>query len=248
MLVCVIAIPLAALLGTRVPELVSRLLSRYRLEVPLLSARDSLAEALASWSAAPAAQTDGSPEPGTWDGQQAGLEPPASWRSGASETTKAPGRSTSPLGTGRVGGLDFAGHGQAPAGGPADPVGQRDAILASYDWPVEPAPASTSVAADATTPAASPSLLVPVAPATRVRVPGPTGDQFPDLERRLRELGATYYLLETWGAHGQYYRFQARMAVGGQADCVRHFEAVHSDPQQAMADVLAQVETWRAGR
>lgn len=246
MLVCVIAIPLAALLGTRIPELVSRLLSRYRLEVPLLSARDSLAEALASWSAAPAAQTKVLPEPGTWDGQQAGLQPPSSWRSGASETTPPPGRSTSPLGNGRVGGLGLSGHGRAPAGGPADPVGEGDAILASYDSPVEPAP--TSVAEDATAPAASPSLLVPVAPATRVRVPGPTGDQFPDLERRLRELGATYYLLETWGTHGQYYRFQARMAVGGQADCVRHFEATRTDPQQAMDAVLEQVESWRAGR
>ena len=72
--------------------------------------------------------------------------------------------------------------------------------------------------------------------------------EIPALERRLRELGATYYVLERWGKHGQYHRFQARMAVDGQADRVRHFEATHSDPQQAMANVLAQVESWRAGR
>ena len=245
MLVCVIAIPLAALLGTRLPELVSRVLSE-RLELPLLSARDSPSEAPAFGPAAPAAQRNGLPNSAIWGGRQAGLHPPSWWRSGASGTTASASGATSPLGGGHVGGLGSAGQAQPPAVGPSHPIGEGDAILASYDAPVEPAPASTAVAADPTTPPASLSLLVPVAPSDRV--PVPTGDQLAHLERRLRELGATYYLLETWGTHGQYYRFQARMAVGGQADRVRHFEATHSDPQQAMAKVLEQVDSWRAGR
>jgi len=54
-------------------------------------------------------------------------------------------------------------------------------------------------------------------------------------------------LLETWGAEGQYYRFHARMAVGGSASYVRHFEVTDTDAVRAMARVLEQVEAWRAG-
>jgi hypothetical protein len=76
--------------------------------------------------------------------------------------------------------------------------------------------------------------------------PRPT-DQFTYIQRRLRQLGATYYLLETWGTEGQYYRFHARMAVGGSANYVRHFEATDTDAVRAMAKVLEQVEAWQAG-
>ncbi len=72
-------------------------------------------------------------------------------------------------------------------------------------------------------------------------------DRFTYIQRRLRELGATYYLLETWGDQGQYYRFHARMAVGGSPDYVRHFEATETDALQAMVAVLRQVERWRVG-
>ncbi len=74
-------------------------------------------------------------------------------------------------------------------------------------------------------------------------------DQFPRMEKRLRELGATYYLLETWGSTGDRYRFFCKMAIAGNADYNRNriFQATAADPLRAMQDVLAQVEQWRNG-
>lgn len=72
-------------------------------------------------------------------------------------------------------------------------------------------------------------------------------DQFRAIPERLRQLGATYYLLEAWGNDQQMYRFYCKMAVGGSADYTRYFEASHSDPLQAMQQVLQQVEAWRSG-
>jgi hypothetical protein len=73
--------------------------------------------------------------------------------------------------------------------------------------------------------------------------------QFRRMEQRLRELGATYYLLETWGSSGDRYRFFCKMALAGNADYNRNriFQATAADPLRAMQDVLGQVEQWRAG-
>ncbi len=68
-----------------------------------------------------------------------------------------------------------------------------------------------------------------------------------DIQERLRELGATYYLLESWGSDQQLYRFYCKVAVGGNADYTHWFEAIHADPLQAMRQVLRRVETWRGG-
>jgi hypothetical protein len=67
------------------------------------------------------------------------------------------------------------------------------------------------------------------------------------IQDRLRQLGATYYLLETWGNQRQFYRFYCQMAVGGNADYTHYFEAINSNPMEAMGDVLRQVEAWRGG-
>jgi len=74
--------------------------------------------------------------------------------------------------------------------------------------------------------------------------------QFRQIERRLRELGATYYLLETWGTQGDRYRFLCHMAIAGNTDDGRNriFQAADSDPLGAMQNVLQQVEDWRGGR
>jgi hypothetical protein len=77
--------------------------------------------------------------------------------------------------------------------------------------------------------------------------PGPS-DRFTYVLDRLRELGATYYLLETWGNEGQRFRFHCKMAIGGNPSYTRHFEATDREALQAMARVLADVEGWRAGR
>jgi len=70
--------------------------------------------------------------------------------------------------------------------------------------------------------------------------------QFRHDEQRLRELGATYYLLETFGDG---YRFYCEVALAGNTNTGhnRVFQATDSDPLQAMKKVLDQVEPWRAG-
>ena len=75
-----------------------------------------------------------------------------------------------------------------------------------------------------------------------------TVDRFSVLERRLREYGAIYYLLETWGRDGELYRFHCKMAIANNPNVTRHFEATHREATQAMTQVLDQIEAWRAGR
>jgi hypothetical protein len=66
-----------------------------------------------------------------------------------------------------------------------------------------------------------------------------------ELGTRLQRLGATYYVLETWGSQQQLYRCYCKVAVAGNAGYTHCFEAVHGEPLQAMLQVLQQVETWR---
>jgi hypothetical protein len=66
------------------------------------------------------------------------------------------------------------------------------------------------------------------------------------IQERLRCLGTTYYLLESWGNQQQMYRFFCKTAIGGSADYTRCFEATHTDPLQAMLQVLRQVEAQKA--
>ena len=72
-------------------------------------------------------------------------------------------------------------------------------------------------------------------------------DPFHLIQDRLKELGATYYLLESWGTQQQMYRFYCRMAIGGNPNYTHYFESMESDPVQAMLGVLRQVETWHQG-
>lgn len=73
-------------------------------------------------------------------------------------------------------------------------------------------------------------------------------ERFTWIEKRLREYGATYYLLETWGNEGELYRFHCKMALGNNPNFTRHFEATDSEALKSMSRVLEQVELWRAGR
>ncbi len=72
------------------------------------------------------------------------------------------------------------------------------------------------------------------------------GEQFRRAEARLRELGATHYTLETWGSDNNRYRFVCKMAIGGNPGVNRYFQAIEDDPWRAMNAVLQQVETWRS--
>jgi hypothetical protein len=72
-------------------------------------------------------------------------------------------------------------------------------------------------------------------------------DRFTWMERRLREYGATYYLLETW-ANGGNYRFFCQMSLANNPGHTRNFEVTDTDPLRAMGRVVDQVEAWHAGR
>jgi hypothetical protein len=69
---------------------------------------------------------------------------------------------------------------------------------------------------------------------------------FAQIQDRLKQLGATYYLLETWGNQQQLYRFYCKMAVGGNTNYTHCFEYISADPMQAMSEVLKQVESWHS--
>jgi hypothetical protein len=88
----------------------------------------------------------------------------------------------------------------------------------------------------------------PSSPGPAAGQAGPSGDPFNQVQERLRQLGATYYLLESWGGQQQLYRFYCRMAVGGNPNYTRYFEAIDAQPLKAMSQVLDQVESWRTGR
>jgi hypothetical protein len=66
------------------------------------------------------------------------------------------------------------------------------------------------------------------------------------IEKRLRELGAVYYLLELWGDDRQLHRFYCQVAVGGNRNFTRHFQATAPDALSAMRQVLEEIEAWRA--
>jgi hypothetical protein len=82
----------------------------------------------------------------------------------------------------------------------------------------------------------------PLAPAAQA---SPTIEPFTAIQNRLRQLGATYYLLESWGTQQQLYRFHCRIAVGGNPDYTHYFEATGVDPLATMAQVVQQVESRR---
>ena len=84
--------------------------------------------------------------------------------------------------------------------------------------------------------------------ASRAPQPLEQPERFTAMERRLRENGATYYLLETWGNDGELYRFHCKMAIGNNPNYTRHFEATDRDALKAMAQVLERVEAWRSER
>jgi hypothetical protein len=62
---------------------------------------------------------------------------------------------------------------------------------------------------------------------------------------RLKQLGATYYLLEPWGDRMDAFRFYCKVAIGGNPHVTRSFENVDADPLKAMGTVLRQIEDWQ---
>jgi hypothetical protein len=152
---------------------------------------------------------------------------------------------------------------EAPRFTPSNPMGASATVggpaqLAQADVPspLDPMLAPAAPAPSAVVPAGylAPAELALIQPPAAsgdeenaTAASAPASDPFHHVQDRLRQLGATYYLLESWGNEQQVYRFYCKMAVGGSADYTRCFEATNSDPLQAMLQVLRQVETQRTG-
>ena len=92
-----------------------------------------------------------------------------------------------------------------------------------------------------------PELTEPPVASASVPTPPAERNGYQDVQDRLQSLGATYYLLESWGNRQELYRFQCKVAVDGNVDYTHYFEATDADPLQAMLQVLRQVEHWREG-
>jgi len=215
MLVCVVAIPLAAIFGGSLPEVLNSLLEGawppQSISADKTSGRLSWLELSGSKPAVSPAAAE--PISDTWPT----ASPQCSGQPGGSPSVVIPADYEAVMGTPR------------PATSIAHPV---------------PNP---------TADAANPAGIMPF-PGTSDQRPMPlpgggvpaTLDQFNEIQGRLRELGATRYLLEYWGSRQQLYRFYCKMAVAGNPSYTRYFEHTDSDPLRAMAEVLRQVEAWRA--
>ena len=97
---------------------------------------------------------------------------------------------------------------------------------------------------------AAPRADLPGSPAVQAeqaapRDPRTASEDFQQIEHRLRELGATYYLLETWGNAGQMYRFHCKVSPSANPGQSQQFDATDSDPLRAMRKVQEQVEQYR---
>jgi hypothetical protein len=219
MLACLVTIPLAALFGTSLPDIFNAI-------------KDGRWSVI---SAAIASHIPQTTQTNQHTGEPPRFEPPAS-------ATPTPSATRS----------DFA----ANQSSVVSPTGASSVSTAT----VVPANYVTSEPATSRERSASPLSVLPptaVAGAPADAVGGPVSlqspapqarDPFSQVQQQLRQWGATYYLLESWGGSQQLYRFYCKMAVGGNPNFTRYFEAIDSDPLHAMRQVLQQVESWRAGQ
>ena len=212
MMVCLIAIPLAALFGSSLPDAIKAL-------------KEGRWPTLVAAAPEPAAATS----PATAE-EPPKFEPPAAPLAGNAATTVPP-----PPGTTEPARMPLPA--ELPAGAPsgppdAMPPGPSGVVPTHYETAV--APLDQNLRPPPQMPPASPQPAE-IDPGTKI-------------QNRLRQLGATYYLLEFLGGQQQRYRFYCKMAVGGNPNFPQVFEANDTDPLRAMSQVLQQVESWRAGR
>ena len=69
----------------------------------------------------------------------------------------------------------------------------------------------------------------------------PGHSRYQEIQDRLKQLGATYLLLEAWDEERRWYRFRCELPFG-QARRIRRFEVTDVDPLLAMEQVLTRVE------
>lgn len=267
MLICLVVIPLAAVFGTTLPNLVGRLLDG-RFDLASVLAVDTQGASHTSRPFQARHDTTAGLSPRNGRGGGSPLEPtstvPSGWPASppppAGQKAAIPASHTSPANPARASAwppqaaVAWTGPAVEPARWGASGRGLTvppELAVAAPEDPVAPQPNLVPVAPKS----ASPTSIRPVglagasddSPAAPPEL-GQASGQFAEVERQLRELGARYYLLETWGARAQYYRFHARMGMGSESGCIRYFEATDPDPLQAMVRVLDQVRCWRDGQ
>lgn len=247
MLVCLIAIPLAALFGSSLPAVVqavrqgrwptlAELRGTYGLRQNSLSEAPPFAPTTPGNQAIPSGPpaADGTPAMASPTSvahtplQQAVPCPPLDDRANPGTQT------TAVLPAGYEAPLDPSGH-------PASVLSTAEPSLVHVGAGGENPPPSPSGASPPDQSRGTPALAGPLAATSG-------SDPYTVIQDRLRQLGATYYLLESWGDQDRQYRFFCRMAIGGNAQCTRSFWSIDTDPFQAMRQVLQQVEAWRSGR
>ena len=228
MMACLIAIPLVALFGTSLPDVVKAvkegrwptLTSAVHALLPTHNQNPNQDQSLNQTALDEPAKFEPAGEP-LPTGTAAMLAGPANVNAGAPQ----------------------------PALPPVAAAGATDPPPMAPRWTAESTPrqASAVVPAGYEAAADAPAHAAPVSPPAAT-TPKPAADPFLHTQQRLQQLGATYYLLESWGGQQQLYRFYCKMAVGGNPNYTRYFEAIESDPLRAMSQVLGQVESWRAGK
>jgi hypothetical protein len=74
------------------------------------------------------------------------------------------------------------------------------------------------------------------------------GDAFGQLRQRLRAVGTTRFALESWGNSGELFRVVCEVPLSADPNFARSFQATAAEPLEAMAQVLREIEAWRASR
>jgi hypothetical protein len=254
MLACLVVVPLAAIFGSAFPEVV----------------KSVLVDRLVAWGSGKSPETPkaaaegafGEVTPGGTSAQSAAnnWEAPRWGEQGAAPSARqSQGANPAPLGvipTGAAGVNPSMGNQSASFAAPADPLqaspGARPVPRGPAETPYGNSPTENARVGQQfsypnrgpATPANNPAAVA----ASATQQPLEQPERFTAMERRLRENGATFYLLETWGNEGELYRFHCKMAIGNNPNYTRHFEATDRDALKAMAQVLERVEAWRAGR
>ncbi len=72
-----------------------------------------------------------------------------------------------------------------------------------------------------------------------------SNDQLKHVLERLRQLGATYFVLEPCGDEKREFRFFCQMSIGGNPRVTKSFWNFNGDPLKAITGVLTQVEDWQ---
>jgi hypothetical protein len=256
MLSCLIIVPMAAIFGSAFPDVVKSVLvdrivawsTGKPLETTAPAPEESGFSALTPMPPGAGERRDNQWEAPRWGGATGGANGvAAAWQS-----SPAGAQNGAVVPAGAPGVHHAGGNQSASFAVPADP--HHGAMAANpFDRSLGDDAARVPTGENPVAAQANPFRTAgqaPAVPATGASLPSQPEqpDRFRMMERKLREYGAVYYLLETWGTEGELYRFHCRMAITNNPNYTRHFEATDGDALKAMSQVLAKVEAWRAGR